>query len=161
MTIGIRQTALSLALFGCVALAQAPAPALRAGGDVSRPLSLTLEELGRLPRISVNVTGQGRYEGVLLYEILQRAGAPLGKELDGPALASYVVAEGHDGYQVVLTLTEIDPGFAGNQILVADRLDGKPLPERLGPLRLVVPNEKRAARSVRMLERLTVVRLRK
>src|SRR5258706_3437454 len=98
MTTGIRRTALSLALFGCVALAQAPAcPALRAGGDVSRPFTLTLEELGRLPRTSLSITGQGRYEGVLLYEILQRAGAPLGKELDGPALASYVVAEGRDG----------------------------------------------------------------
>jgi len=37
------------------------------------------------------------YEGVLVSELLKRAGAPSGPELRGPAVAAYVVATGNDG----------------------------------------------------------------
>ena len=99
------------------------------------------------------------YEGVLLREILQRAGAPFGAQLRGKALASYVLAKAHDGYQVVFTLGELDAEFANEQILVADKRDGKPLFGYQGPFRLVCPNDKAGARSVRMLESIEVVRL--
>ena len=101
------------------------------------------------------------YEGVPLGEILKRAGAPIEKELRGKALASYVLAQARDGYQVVFTLAEVAPDFANEPIVVADRRDGKPLPEPQGPLRLVCPNDKAGARSVRMLQSLEIVRLRK
>ena len=92
-------------------------------------------------------------------EILKRAGAPLGNQLRGKALASYVLAKAHDGYQVVFTLGEMDAAFGNEQILVADKRDGKPLFGYQGPFRLVCPNDKAGARSVRMLETLEVVRL--
>ena len=41
--------------------------------------------------------------------VLVRAGAPVGKNLRGNALATYVVAKAHDGYQVVYSLAELDP----------------------------------------------------
>jgi hypothetical protein len=72
-----------------------------------------------------------------------------------------VLAEARDGYQVVYTLTELDPAFTSNKIIIADTADGKPLSETQGPFRLVVPQEKKPARSIRMLEKITVVRLRK
>ena len=100
------------------------------------------------------------YEGVPLREILKRAGAPLGK-LRGKALTTYVLAKAHDGYQVVFALAELDTEFANEQILVADRRDGKPLLENQGPFRLVCPNDKAGARSVRMLETLEIVQLQK
>ena len=134
-------------------------------GDVSTPLTLTKADLAKMPRTSVSVKGEGdeeaTYEGVLLYEILKQAGAPLDKQLMGKALASYVLAEARDGYQVVYTLTELDPSFTSNKIIVADTVNGKPLFQYQGPLRLVVPGEKKGARSIRMLEKITVVRLRK
>jgi hypothetical protein len=37
------------------------------------------------------------YEGVLLSDLVRAAGAPLGKELRGPLLAAYVLAEAKDG----------------------------------------------------------------
>jgi hypothetical protein len=85
----------------------------------------------------------------------------LGKELRGKALASYVIAKAHDGYQVVFSLGELDTAFGNASILVADRRDGKPLFGYQGPFRIVCPNDKAGARSVRMLETLEVVRLQK
>jgi DMSO/TMAO reductase YedYZ molybdopterin-dependent catalytic subunit len=137
------------------------------GGDVTNPLTLTKADLAKMPRTSVTVKGEGHddgadttYEGVLLYDILKQAGAPLDKQLMGKALASYILAEAHDGYQVVYTLAEFDPSFTSNKIIVADTVNGKPLFQYQGPFRLVVPYEKKGARSIRMLEKLTVVRLR-
>ncbi len=101
------------------------------------------------------------YEGVPLREILKKAGAPLGNQLRGKALASYVLAKAHDGYQVVFALGELDAAFGNEKILVADKRDGKPLFGYQGPFRLVCPNDKAGARSVRMLETLEVVRLQK
>jgi hypothetical protein len=89
-------------------------------------------------------------------EILQRAGAPLGTELRGPNMTMCVVAGGSDGYQAVFALAEFDPGFTDQVILVADHRDGQPLNSREGPLRLIVPGDKRPARWVRAL---TILRL--
>jgi DMSO/TMAO reductase YedYZ molybdopterin-dependent catalytic subunit len=159
---------LALALaFLAPLFAQDPDAKLIIAGDVAHPLTLTKDDLAKLPRTSVTVKGEGSdavettYEGVLLYDILKQAGAPLDKQLMGKALASYVLAEARDGYQVVYTLTELDPSFTSNKIIVADTIDGKPLFPYQGPLRLVVPGEKKGARSIRMLEKITVVRLRK
>ena len=133
-------------------------------GDVVTPLTLSKDDLAKFPRTSVTMNDEGAsalYEGVLLYDVLKKAGAPLDKQLMRKALASYVLAEARDGYQVVYTLTELDPSFTDNKIIVADTVNGKPLFQYQGPFRLVVPNEKKGARSIRMLEKITVVRLRK
>ena len=153
------------------AAAQAPAAqpastvrALAIAGDVARPLTLTADELKAMPRTKVEIKEEGRtvaYEGVLVGEVLKRAGAPVGSELRGNAVASYVVASAQDGYQAVFSLAELDPGFTSNDIIVADTIDGKPLFAYQGPFRLVAPKDSRGARSVRMLERIEVVRLRK
>src|SRR5262249_39712202 len=121
-------------------------------------------DLKAMPRTRVEVKEEGHtraYEGILVAEVLKRAGVALGKELRGKDLASYVLASARDGYQVVFSLAELDPAFMANDILVADTVDGKPLLDNQGPLRIVAPNESRGARSVRMLERIEVVRLRK
>jgi DMSO/TMAO reductase YedYZ molybdopterin-dependent catalytic subunit len=150
----------------CLWLASAQtAPELAIRGDVAAPLVLKAEDLARMPRETVTIPEQDgtkvSYEGVPLREILKRAGVPLGKELRGKALASYVLAKAHDGYQVVFSLGEMDEAFGNESILVADKRDGKPLFGYQGPYRLVCPNDKAGARSVRMLETLEVVRLQK
>jgi len=157
-------------LFAGVLAAQTPpipsAPAtLAVSGDVSSPVTLKADDLAKMPRETVPVTEEDgskvAYEGVLLREILKRAGAPSGTQLRGKALSTYIIAKAHDGYQVVFALGEIDASFGNQQILVADKRDGKPLFGYQGPLRLVCPNDKAGARSVRMLETLEVVRLQK
>jgi hypothetical protein len=157
------------ALLG-LATAQTPAPnsaapELTVRGDIPTPLILKADDLARMPRETVSVSDQDgtkvNYEGVALREILKRAGVPLGKDLRGKALASYVLAKAHDGYQVVFSLGEMDDAFGNESILVADKRDGKALFGYQGPFRLVCPNDKAGARSVRMLETLELVRLQK
>jgi DMSO/TMAO reductase YedYZ molybdopterin-dependent catalytic subunit len=146
------------------AQADAAAVTLAVTGDVKTPLSLTPADLKAMPRTRLDVKDEGRtvvYEGVLVGEILKRAGSPVGPEMRGGAVASYVVASASDGYQVVFSLAELDPGFTSSDIIVADTLDGKPLFAYQGPLRIIAPKDSRAARSVRMLQRLEVVRLKK
>ncbi len=147
--------------------AQAPAasPAtLTIVGDVGKTLTLTSDDLRALPRSRVEVKTEdgtvNTYEGVFVGELLKRAGAPVGAELRGNAVASYVVATASDGYQVLFSLAELDPAFTSNDIIVADTVDGKPLFAYQGPFRIVAPKDLRGARSIRMLQRIEVVRLR-
>ena len=118
-------------------------------------LALGAADLAALPRAKVSVRDEHGtrvvYEGVPAREILQRASAPLGKALRGSNMTMCVVAGGSDGYQAVFALAEFDPGFTDQLILVADHRDGQPLNSREGPLRLIVPSDKRPARWVRAL----------
>lgn len=96
--------------------------------------------------------------GVLLREILQRAGVKLGKDLRGQMLVTYLFVKTADGYEVIFALPELDSLFTDNVILLADTRDGKPLPPEAGPLQIIVPHEKRHARWVRQVISLTVQR---
>ena len=99
------------------------------------------------------------YEGVLVAEVLRRAGAPIG-DLRGNTL-TYVLASARDDHQVVFSLAELDPALARNTVIVADTVDGQDLGEDQRRLRIVVAGDQRPARSVRMLTQLSVVQLRK
>jgi DMSO/TMAO reductase YedYZ molybdopterin-dependent catalytic subunit len=68
------------------------------------------------------------------------------------AVATYVVVDAADGYRAVFALAELDPAQTDRVILLADRKDGQPLPAAEGPLRVVVPGEKRPARWVRQVK---------
>jgi len=98
------------------------------------------------------------YEGVSLHDVLAEHGAPAGKDFRGKELADYVLLEASDGYRVILALAEIDPDLGGAQAIIADKVDGAPLGPHDGPYRLVVPNDKRPARWIRMLTSITVAR---
>jgi hypothetical protein len=94
---------------------------------------------------------ESRFDGIPARELLRVAGAPLGKELGGKNLSLHVVAEGADGCAAVYALAEFDSAFTDASILIADRRNGKALSADEGPLRIVVPWEKRQARWVRQL----------
>jgi DMSO/TMAO reductase YedYZ molybdopterin-dependent catalytic subunit len=138
---------------------------LKVTGEVRTPLSLSPDDLKAMPRKQIEIKDEDgktiAYEGVLVGDILKRAGAKLGSDMRGQAVATYVVAGASDGYQVVFSLAELDPVFTGSEVIVADTIDGKPLFSSQGPLRIVAPRDARAARSIRMLERLEVVQLKK
>jgi len=145
--------------------AQAPPAAaeLRISGAVSALLVLTVADLEKMPRKSLSVVNphdkkKEAYEGVLLEDLLTKAGVPQGEQLRGVSMATYVIAEAADGYRVVFSLAELDSGILESEIIVADTMDGAPLSAQQGPFRLVAPHEKRPARWVRMLKSITVVR---
>ena len=136
---------------------------LRIGGEVSTPLALSVADLKKMPRKTLSVVNphdhkSETYEGVLLEELLKRAGVAQGEKLRGALMATYVIAEAEDGYRVVFSLAELDSGFVDSEVIVADTLNGESLAPKQGPFRLVAPHEKRPARWVRMLKSITVVR---
>ena len=138
---------------------------LTIAGDITNPLTLTKADLAKLPRTSVSVKNEGSdeqttYEGVLLYDVLKEAGAPVGKQLMGKALATYILAEARDGYQVVFALPEIDPEFMGAQVVIADKRNGGPLDGPQKPLQVIAPQDELHARSMYSLTKIEVVRLR-
>jgi hypothetical protein len=127
------------------------------------PLSLTASDLDKMPRATATLTADGNtttYEGVLLYDILVKAGVPFGRAMTGKPMASYLIATGKDGYQVVFALAEMDPMFSGAKVIIADKADGAPLPGPQLPFRIVAPEDKMHARSIYSLVKLEVVRLR-
>jgi len=120
------------------------------------PLRLSVAELKAMSQTTVTIhnshtNADETYAGVRLTDLLAKVGAPSGSELRGKALANYIVATGSDGYQSVLALAEVDPSFHPGEVLVANAMNGKPLDEYSGPLKLVVTEDKRPARSVRNL----------
>ena len=146
-----------------VAQQAAPQPAgLAISGEVTKPLSLSLADLSAMPHKSLKVTNphdqkQEAYEGVPLADLLKLAGAAQGEQLRGTAMATYVLVEAADGYRVVFSLAELDPGIQDSNVLLADKVDGHALDGNIGPLRLVVPLDKRPARWVRMVQSIRVI----
>lgn len=128
-------------------------------GDAA-PLTLTRDRLAALPQTTQRVTqrtGRGEatteWTGPLLWTVLTSAGlVDPDKHGDHPRLVLRI--SGRDGYAVAVALAELAPGYAGKPILIALSRDGADLAE--GALRLVVPGDGRAGRSVRDLARITV-----
>lgn len=145
-----------LVMLACIAAA--PAPVLVIDGMQPSPVSIALD---RLPRAQLALVAHGKTvtcEGVWLREVLAKAGLPSGNEVKGAALTTVIVAGSRDGYRVAFTLGELDAKLGNARVLVADRCNGQPLDIDAGPLRLVVGDAARAARSARQLDRLSVVR---
>jgi hypothetical protein len=151
-----------LALAALLAIADAQPAHHPAAAAQPAPLPAELPlDLAGLPRSTARLSAHGRTqacEGVALAALAAKAGLPAGADLRGPALGIGIIAEAQDGYRVLFSLGEIDRKLGNRTVIVADRCDGKALGAEDGPLRLVVPGETRAARSVRQLVRLRVVK---
>jgi len=121
------------------------------GGEVLTPLTLTAANLSAMPRsTAVAKDKQGTphsFEGVSLADIFKKAGVTAGRDLRGENLAKYVLVTCADNYQVVFSLAELDSSFTDRVVILADQIDGKPLPAGTGPFRIVVPGEKKPARN--------------
>src|SRR5215468_11376087 len=160
----LRNAVLCLVLSAASVAFGQQAPSITVTGAVKQPLALTASDLAAMPRATAVTDNNGiqtTYEGVWLSDVLKKAGVPLGPGMRGAALAGYVVASASDGYQVVFSLGELDPDMTDAQFLLADKANGKPLFGENGAFRLVIPKDKRGARSIRMLTKIEVVQLRK
>ncbi len=125
-------------------------------------LALSEADLSGLPHQDVTAFDSHEkkshvYSGVPVRDLLARAGVPLGEKLRGKNLRLAVLAHCRDNYDIVFALAEFDDAFDSRVILVADSQDGHALPDALGPVRLVVPGDKRPARWARMLTSLEVI----
>jgi hypothetical protein len=97
------------------------------------------------------------YSGVPVRDLLEKDGVVFGEKLRGKSLRLVVLVHCSDHYDIAFALAELDDAFNSRTILLVDRQDGHPLPEGQGPLRLVVPGDKRPARWARMVTSLEVV----
>lgn len=122
-------------------------------GRLAHPSSISLAELKAMPAMTVEVSHSGhngsqtsRYTGVLLWTLVKTA-EPVDENGPRTHLQHIFRAIGQDGYSVALAIGEIEPDFEGKQVLVAYAQDG----QALTTLKLVVPADTKAGRSVRDL----------
>jgi len=152
------------------AATQAPSPLhdprLRASPPrppaVASPVAVPLDAAtrARVPRQALTATFDGRRlhcEGVSLHGLLQATGALPAAPLHGPQLLRYVLVAARDGRRVLFSLAELDPAIGDRAAYVVDRCDGHALDEAQGPLRLLVPADASASRSLPQLHTITVV----
>ena len=154
-----RFVAIAAVLVSARAAAQAPATIDLVGPSGHRR-TLSTADVAKMTRHEVKAAAHavsGTFSGVSLADVLPLIGAPVGDSLRGPALASYVLVEAADGYRVTFTLAEFNAGFTDRRILLVDRKDGAALAAKDGPFQLIVPDEKRPARWVRQVQRISVV----
>lgn len=141
---------------------QLTAQTLEVSGEVEKPLKLALADLELLPHQTVDAVEhsgeKAQYSGVPIYQILKSAGVPMGEQLRGPALSLYIVVIASDGYQAVYALPELDPLTNEGPVILADQKNGRPLDAAIGPLRIILPKEKRHARWVRQVIKIEVRR---
>jgi hypothetical protein len=128
-------------------------PYIKVEGEVTQSLKLYQSDLEKMKRVTVRHKGHdsiaNSYTGVPLIEILNRAGITMGKQLRGKNLAKYLLVSASDEYQVVFSLAELDTSFNEKEIIIVDKMNDKPMPSDPGPFQLIVPGEKRPARSCR------------
>lgn len=131
------------------------------GGEVRRPLTLSIKDLKTFPPVEINAKdkdGTGHvFKGVRLFDILDSAGVTLGKQLRGENLTKYVSVKALDGYAVIFALPEIDPEFTSQTILLAYEADGKLLSKGEGPFRLIVPSDRKHGRWVREITSIEIM----
>lgn len=140
--------------------AQTADPAIELVNEIGQKTNLVRAELSKLPRVTVKATEHGTattFEGVSFVEVLKLGGVEFGEKLRGNRLASYVLVEAADKYQVVFSLAELDPGFTDKVVILADKRDGKPLPENAREWQIVVPDEKRPGRWIRQVVGLKII----
>lgn len=141
---------------------QALTPFLEISGDVPHPRTFQEQDWKQLKHVSVTATNThdkktATYSGVPLHGLLKEAGVPFGENLRGKSFSTTIVVSASDGYRAAFSIAELDDSVGNLQVLVADSEDGKPLAEGAGPLRLIVPSDKRPARWVRMVKTIRIV----
>src|ERR1700732_4121212 len=118
--------------------------------DSGKPVVLSRADLEALPHVKVTApehsSGPVNFEGVTLKSVLEKAGVAFGESMKGKRLTNCLLVEAADGYRAVIALPELDPAFTDKQIVLVFLKDGKPIDDKQGPYRIVIPDEKRMAR---------------
>lgn len=134
---------------------------LRIDGRVDRPYELTYDELLAMPHVEADVTlqcvsnevggglvGTARWQGVLLRDVLERAGVSRG--------AQQVLGRSVDGFTAGFPL---EKAFDDSPTMIAVGMNGEPLPLSHGfPARLVVPGLYGYVSATKWLSAITLTR---
>ncbi|HEX8018916.1 molybdopterin-dependent oxidoreductase [Mucilaginibacter sp.] len=146
---------LLLLIAGLATQAQTKEAVVKVTGEVTTPLTIGSVDLQQYKQTTVTRKDRDgkdhTYSGVIVSEILAKAGVTLGPELRGENLAKFLLVEASDGYQVLFALAELDKGFTDRTIILADKIDGQPLAPADGPFRIIVQDEKKPARCIKQV----------
>jgi DMSO/TMAO reductase YedYZ molybdopterin-dependent catalytic subunit len=174
------KTILSLVLLSLVMAISAAVPALAQStpvaadatgsivisGAVNTPGEITVAELQQFPveDIEVNYLAGGEpqehtYTGTSLFGVIDSLGLAVPDGTKNPYLATYLIFTASDGYQVIISGGEIDPGFGNHTYYLAWAEDGQALSGDDAPIRLVVPGDVKGGRYVSGVVSIEVVNL--
>jgi hypothetical protein len=138
-----------------------PSTQLTVRGLDGKAITLSPDEIAVLPHKTVSVfnahtKANEQYSGVLLVDLLTKAGVPHGENVKGKLFMTAVIASGSDQYAVLYALAEVDPSIHSGDVIVADSVDGHKLGND-GAFKMVATGELRPARWVRNLTAISVV----
>lgn len=121
----------------------------------NKTLSLSADEITAMPHITLDIKAHDgnmhSYSGVLLLSILKQAGVRLGDSAKKSVSGSYVVVTAADKYKAVYALSEIDTLQSTKTVILADKVDRKPLPQNALPYQIIATGEKIHARMIRQV----------
>jgi precorrin-2 methylase len=134
--------------------AQSPSFTIITGKDARGPVS-DLASFARI-ELSAKQVGDGKgfhglreFEGASLAAVFKKLGI-------NPGLDSVIIASAPDGYRSLISAGELLLSPSGKNIILADRLAGKPI-DKLGKFVVVVPDDLSADRWVRAVEKIEIV----
>jgi len=128
-----------------------------------KTLTLRPRDLADYPHQNITVTNghtkaSETYSGVPISAILTKLGMPFEKSSEHTLLKTYFIAEGTDGYKVLVSVYETLAAIRQTDAIVADAVitDGEfgPL-QKDGAFKLVIPGDTRPQRWVQNLKSLT------
>jgi Oxidoreductase molybdopterin binding domain len=142
-----------------------PTTSFSVTGQVQNPTVFDMRVLQQLPTTQENVTyfSAGSvvtqsFTGALLWDLLNNSpvgGIVTNSAIKNDILHKIVIVTGSDCYQSVFGAGEIDPFFAGDQIMVAYAVGGQPLGS-IGFARIVAAGDKAGGRFVSMIANIDV-----
>ena len=132
------------------------------GGDLARPVRLTVSDLLAWPQHQADVSFEcatsgvqhHRFTGPLLHDVLSAAGPAFDSARRKDRLRFLIAVSGADGHHALLSWAEIDPDFGRAPVLLAVRIDDTSL-DRAGP-QLVLPQDRCGARRISGIDTIRV-----
>jgi DMSO/TMAO reductase YedYZ molybdopterin-dependent catalytic subunit len=124
-------------------------PTVSVQGDVQKPSRWSMEELksqfaGQVQTINFTAGKDKQTKvgtGIPLASLIRAAELKTEKSIGHHDLKFLVILEAKDGYQAFFSLAELTPAQGQSpQAFLVWEIDGKPLPEKEAPLRLVLTN---------------------
>jgi precorrin-4 methylase len=134
-------------------------PSFIVTGDVKQPVTITdftpyqrVEALAKIVGDGIGYHGLASFDGVLLSELLQKAGVK-------PDVTQGFVVSAPDGYRTLLSSGEVFLSSRGRSILIADQIGDEPLKED-GKFKLLLADDLAADRWIKAVEKIEVVTFR-